>query len=398
MGPYQKVNSDQDLIQKTVTAILGALSLPPEAVGPVTEAVSSSHERTGVHYIDAEIAAFPSWFGIEVTSHQAAENEDFGYHSADVSFGRHYIPSKMARGTTVYRSARIRAGKMLSHTGSKRVGLSYSWEKADQGFLSGLLASVLGERNPPVSYLPVSVTAGTEITVPIRIEVPSKKGLYTLTLYPSGVGGDVMRVPIEVVDFLETIPLGPSCGNYGQDHTAAIGLLEEFLMERGRSKILEVASGVNPHLLALAMAGHEVIAGDVCSNQMQVGSIFAHFHHSEGVKQRLGYVAFDAFNPPFQKAQFDGVAMFAALHHFPDPVMFLQRLATLIKPHGFVAVMCEPCDPSSLGEAYIRDLSAGINEQVFSVEEYREIFARAGLSEHLIRNDAGSLKAILIRQ
>lgn len=207
----------------------------------------------------------------------------------------------------------------------------------------------------------------------------------------------MLRVPIEVVDHLETIPAGPSCGDYGQDHTAAIALLSEFLAERGPSKILEVASGVNPHLLALAMAGHEVVAGDVCSNQMQVGSIFAHFHHSEGAKQRLGYVAFDAFNPPFENEQFDGVAMFAALHHFPDPVKFLQQLAPLVKPQGFVAVMCEPCDPSSLGEAYIRDLSAGINEQVFSVEEYREMFARAGLSEHLVRNDSGSLKAILIR-
>ncbi len=397
MGPYQKVNSDQDLTQKTVTAILEALSLPPEAVGPVTEAVASSYERTGVPYIDAEIAALPSRFGIEVTAHQGAEKEEFDYHSEDVSFVRHYIPSQMTRGTTVYRSARIRAGKKLSHTGSKRVGLSYTWEKADQGFLSGLLGSVVNARKSPVSFLPVSVTAGTEITIPIRIEVPAKKGHYTLTLYPSGAGGDVMRTSIEIVDHLETIPTGPSCGDYGEDHTAAIGVLEAFLTARGPSRILEVASGVNPHLLALAMAGHEVIAGDVCSNQMQVGSIFAQFHHSEGAKQRLGYIAFDAFNPPFQEEQFDGVAMFAALHHFPDPVMFLQRLATLVKPQGFVAVMSEPCDPSSLGEAYIRDLSAGINEQVFSVEEYREIFARAGLSEKIIRNDAGSLKAILIR-
>lgn len=397
MGPYHKVIYNQNDAEKTVTAILDALSLPPEAKERVLEAVTSSYERTGVAYIDAEIAALPSRFGVEVTSHHAAETEEFDHHSADVSFVRHYIPSKMARGTTVYRSARIRAGRMLSHTGSKRVGLSYSWEKADQGFLSGLLANVLSDRKVSVSYLPISVTAGTEITVPVRIEVPSRKGHYTLTLYPSGAGGDVMRVPIEVVDDLEAIPLRPSCGDYGQDHTAAIGLLETFLSERGPSKILEVASGVNPHLLALAMAGHEVIAGDVCSNQMQVGSIFAHFHHSEGAKQRLGYIAFDAFNPPFQKGQFDGVAMFAALHHFPDPVMFLQRLATLVKPQGFVSVMCEPCDPSSLGEAYIRDLSAGINEQVFSVEEYREIFARAGLVEQLIQNNAGSLKAILIK-
>lgn len=151
MGPYQKVKSDQDLTQKTVTAILDALSLPQEAIGPVTEAVASSYERTGIPYIDAEIAALPSRFGIERTVHSAAENEEFDYHSTDISFVRHYIPSKMGRGTTVYRSARIRAGRMLYHTGSKRVGVSYSWEKADQGFLSGLLASVRNERKALVA-------------------------------------------------------------------------------------------------------------------------------------------------------------------------------------------------------------------------------------------------------
>lgn len=176
MGPYHKVVYNQDDVEKTVTAIVDALSLPPEAKERVMEAVSSSYERTGVAYIDAEIAALPSRFGVEVPSHHAAANEEFDHHSADISFVRHYIPSKVPRGATVYRSARIRAGKMLNHTGSKRVGLSYSWEKADRGFLSGVLASVLSDRKASVSYLPISVAAGTEITVPVRIEVPSRKG------------------------------------------------------------------------------------------------------------------------------------------------------------------------------------------------------------------------------
>ena len=59
--------------------------------------------------------------------------------------------------------------------------------------------------------------------------------------------------------------------------------------------------------------------------------------------------------------------------------------------------MCEPCMPDPQGAMYLRDLSKGINEQVWSVPEWCVIFARAGLRILEGRVDHGSLKAILGR-
>jgi SAM-dependent methyltransferase len=128
---------------------------------------------------------------------------------------------------------------------------------------------------------------------------------------------------------------------------------------------------------------------------MQLGAIFSKYKHAREIINRIGFASFDVLNPPLQNGQFDGVAMFAALHHFPEPAVVLSRLANLVKPGGFIAVLCEPCGPLTDSEAYLRDLNAGINEQVFSVAEYRKIFTASGLEELSIRNDNGSLKAIL---
>lgn len=46
-------------------------------------------------------------------------------------------------------------------------------------------------------------------------------------------------------------------------------------------------------------------------------------------------------------------------------------------------------------EAAIRDLLSGINEQVFTLEEYLSIFEISGLTPTFVRVDGGSLKAIL---
>jgi ubiquinone/menaquinone biosynthesis C-methylase UbiE len=187
-------------------------------------------------------------------------------------------------------------------------------------------------------------------------------------------------------------------GDYGTDHQHALDVLEEFLGRHfGRPCLmLEVASGVHPHLLRFAVAGHLVVATDICSNMMQLGALSAR-HHMRQTLETLGFASADAFDMPFRPGQFDVVALFAALHHFPDPVAFLARLKPLLRAGGVLAVMCEPCDPQTtiVSDGYVRDLAAGINEQVFSVEEYRAMFAKAGLVERAIRNDGGSLKAIL---
>ena len=139
-----------------------------------------------------------------------------------------------------------------------------------------------------------------------------------------------------------------------------------------------------------------VIASDVCTNLIQLGSVYAKYKLPVALQKGLGFLTFDAFNPPLEPRQFDGVVMFSALHHFPDPTGFLKRLRDMIRDDGFVGVYCEPCDPSATGgEDYIRDLSAGVNEQIFSIAEYEEIFRSSGLKSIVLQDDGGSLKAIL---
>ena len=396
MGPYSLAPFRDEDIAETSKLVLRVLALPDEATRAVEEAVFASYDRTGIPYIDAEIAALPSRFGGNFIGDVTNDDKNQIDGQDDVVFIGHYMPKTFPRGSRVFRSVRIRAGRELAHLGQGRVGLSYKWEKMDRGF--SIHSLIRSWRNvDTVTWLPVKVTAGREITISMSMQTPKERGAYTLTIFPVGANtSNSIIVNVEIVDEVKGIPVNRGYGDYGKDHMAAIEFFEAILHDRNSQMILEVASGVNPHLLPLAASDHTVIAGDVCSNQMQLGSIFTHYHHTETVKENLGFASFDAFNPPFQPQQFDGVAMFAALHHFPDPVAFLARLSTLVKPSGFIAVLCEPCDPAAAGEAYIRDLSAGINEQVFSVEEYRQIFALAGLREHSLRNDDGSFKAILL--
>jgi ubiquinone/menaquinone biosynthesis C-methylase UbiE len=101
----------------------------------------------------------------------------------------------------------------------------------------------------------------------------------------------------------------------------------------------------------------------------------------------LAFVACDAAKPPFAANTVDGVVMYAAFHHFTDPVALLNEFRRILAPGGFVALMCEPCSPDPTEPTYLRDLRKGINEQNFAPEEYMEIFT--GCIE------GGSLKVIL---
>jgi len=83
------------------------------------------------------------------------------------------------------------------------------------------------------------------------------------------------------------------------------------------------------------------------------------------------------------------------LHHFPEPERFLAGLLKLLKRDGFIGIMCEPVNDTLETPETIRDLLKGINEQVFSWQEYAQIFQTAGMWISQMQLDGGSLKAIL---
>jgi len=76
----------------------------------------------------------------------------------------------------------------------------------------------------------------------------------------------------------------------------------------------------------------------------------------------------------------------------------LRALSSKLKPGGLLAALCEPIGHPFAGSAsqvFIDELLKGVNEQSFSLEEYAELFLRAGLDEDEVFVDVGSLKAFL---
>jgi SAM-dependent methyltransferase len=327
-----------------------------------------------------------------------------------IRFDRHYLP------TTLWSGASISANVRVTNIGA------YAWSShaAD-----GLTLSTWWLRNgsPTVSgyttatRFPIDVLPGRSISIPLRIETPSKSGAYVLRVGLArqdggGAVSDFLDVPLHIAKprygllnrFLSrstrtlaregSVEVHPGISDYGKDHAAGVGIVETTLKQRAKpgARMLEIGSGTHPHLAWLT--DYQVAAVDISSPLLELGSLYFRGRFIS----RLAFLCADALNPPFRAGSFDVVAMFSALHHFAEPEILLERLAALLKPSGFIAVMCEPVGDTLEKPDTIRDLLKGINEQVFSVDEYLGIFQRAGLHGDHIRTDGGSLKAILSRQ
>lgn len=321
----------------------------------------------------------------------------------EVAFERHYFPSSMEAGTCG--SANVRMRNVGRHPWSSR--------SADPLVVA---ASWKNDASPSGStLLPIDIRPGRSISLPIPVQAPDRAGAHVLAVglarQDSGerVGG-VLEIPIRVRParrgWRRYLPwpvparlIGPpvECGaaipDYGQDHADGVRMIESHFRTLGkpRYRALEIGSGTHPHLAWIDCC--ELVAVDISSPLLELGELY----FRDRFRERLAFVCADAMHAPFRPESFDAVVIFSALHHFAEPERLLARMASLLKKDGFVAIMCEPVG-SSLQEApTIRDLLKGINEQVFSLPEYRRMFRQAGFGETRIRVDGGSLKAILHR-
>ena len=248
------------------------------------------------------------------------------------------------------------------------------------------------------SLFPIDVAPGRAISLPVSLRAPNIDGRTKLRLTLDLDGAAVVRVGEWALDVGESkvesqLQRHAHISDYGEDHQAAVSMLSAYLRGTGKhmGRILEVGCGSHPQLAW--MDGFDVVGLDISGPLLELGSLFF-----EGrFESRFGLVCADAFNPPFAAASFDVIAMFAALHHFPNPAAFLNRLSGLLSPGGVIAVMCEPLGSSLETAPTVRDLLKGINEQVFSWREYELIFRRAGLGIAAARADGDSLKAILVK-
>jgi uncharacterized protein YbaR (Trm112 family) len=309
---------------------------------------------------------------------------------------REYIPRRMQAGKLVTSNVRLENldERPLSSLGPQPLMIAYQWLRPD-----GALAVHDGLRT---AFL-VDVQPGRQLTVPMMITAPATPGSYLLrlALVHEGVAwllDGAMLIPIHVdqapppTRTTQWQITNIVAGNYIDDHKRGIELLcqrIERLADRSL-KILEVGGNASPASLHLPGQRYNV---DVDIFGLQVGAL-AHRAQAE----TLRFFCADANNPPFADETFDAAHMFASLHHFPDPTAMLRALSSKLKPGGLLAALCEPIGHPFAGSAsqvFIDELLKGVNEQSFSLEEYAELFLRAGLDEDEVFVDVGSLKAFL---
>lgn len=313
-----------------------------------------------------------------------------------VKFERHYFNSILTPCRQV--SANIRLQNIgdtswSSRTGGLNLQLSACW--LDHNGRKAELGGVKPTR------FPVDIMAGRSISLPLNVMTPAVIGNYILQVCLSNEYGDlcsgteVFNIPIYVgllenADFSH-IYQNPSVGDYAADHAAAYKLIETFLKDRINpgSRILEVGSGCHPQMAWLT--DYDVVATDISSPLLELGSLY----FGERFLPRLMFVCANALFSPFVAEYFDVVVLFSTLHHFAEPELLLSQLSKLLKPGGFILVMCEPIGNTLETDVTIRDLCKGINEQIFCLEEYRKIFELASLREEIIQIDGNSLKAFL---
>ena len=249
------------------------------------------------------------------------------------SVSRHYIPAELPAGVPMSSSVRLKnTGDNLIE--SPAYVLSCRW--------SSQVATDLPVEQR-VSHFPVPIFPGRELTVPLFYSTPREPGSYTLVVGLRAEGdGSVLLEPCEIPltirdrverPYDETPPVtGPKLADYDEDHREAIRIVERMVESRLSFQGLEIAGSSTPATTNLPC---DVVNIDIDVQALQVG-----WH----VLKRRGhlnvrFVCCDSHALPFAPGTFDFAAMFAALHHFSDPVEVLKSAARVIRADGFLAVM-----------------------------------------------------------
>lgn len=400
-GDYAGDAPVPDVPKEFTRAVAKVLKYPktPEMLAAVEAAIADTALTAGDSAYTAEIRELSDRLGIAAPE-DAPAAPPAGELNRDprIAFERTFIEPVLPAGRRIRRSVRIRndGSTSISSAGAKPVMLSYHWLDT---FGNAILWD--GVR----TKLPVPIPSGGSLTVICDIETPAGPGWYRLQFQPvvegeRWIAGDLLTIPV-TIDATAPVVFAPAQTgqdfDYGHDHAVGLGLIAQQVAKTASSSrklILEVGGAIHPQAASLVAHGCDVVAIDISFPMSQLGQLY--FDHVETEKKgHIAFLACDAHDPPFPEATFDGVAIFAALHHFADPRRLLANLRRVVKPGGFIAVMCEPCVPDPSAEMYLRDLEKGINEQCWTIEEHGEIFLAAGLKPMQAQVDVASLKVIL---
>ncbi len=310
---------------------------------------------------------------------------------------RSSIPASLPPETTKSWNVRLAntGSCAIPASGASPVFLAYRWRDA-----AGAVVPCTELR----TALPVDVAPGRALTVPLQLTTPARTGRFALEVLLAQEGpvwhGPGARASVTVTArCLSAVPAHwltlhrlPETYNYQTDHEIGRVFFKEELARSRRSvrRVLEVGGGSNPMTWDLPA---DVICADVDIQALQVGRV----RHGQA-RPNVRFVAADAAALPFRDGAFDCAVVFAALHHLADPAHCLREMHRVVERGGFVAVLCEPIGSylaETLDAQFRKELADGVNEQVFTVEEYVQMFAAAGLVASRAVIDGWSFKAIL---
>ncbi len=319
--------------------------------------------------------------------------------AAKASVERHYAPDGLLAGERRFINLRLRntgAEPWSSRTSPLAITAASRFHRRSFGRRS--------ETAPVFTPLPIDIEPGRAITLPVEVDVPARAGAHQLEiglfLHPRGfIGGAGLRLDVEVhdIEHPDTRPLPEAIerreglADYGTDHRIANEMvdaaLERFWPNDDR-RIVEIGGSTHPQ--SWNHDRSELVNIDISAPTLQLGALYDR-HHGRSIV----HLCADAMRPPLAPGSWHAVAMYATLHHFPEPERLLEAAARLLLPGGFVALMCEPTDTSLANPAAIRDLLGGINEQTFAIDEYVWMAEQAGLVVERAYDHGGSFKAIL---
>ncbi len=315
-----------------------------------------------------------------------------------LSAERHHLPSTLPLNQTRSWNVRlVNSGKMPLPAQGDTAGVVISrWLDKRGNRLDGWR-----ER----TALPVDLAPGRALTLPIWVASPATSGDYQLELVllqnqARPIEQLICSVPVRVQrrwdsgvpcdwQFRECDPLSY---DYVADHEMGRTFFKEELgaLRGPVERVLEVGVCCNPMCWDVPA---EVVSIDIDVQTLQVGQFSRARTHPH-----LQFACADAAHLPYVDGAFDCAVMFATLHHFVDPVRCLQELRRVVRPEGFVALLCEPLGSyraETLDSVFRYELNQGINEQIFTAEEYGRMFREAGLVSSRAVIDGGSFKVIL---
>jgi SAM-dependent methyltransferase len=98
--------------------------------------------------------------------------------------------------------------------------------------------------------------------------------------------------------------------------------------------VLECGCGTGQLTNFLSIANRTVFGTDICVNSLGLGQRFKR----ENDLERVHFLQMNLFRPAFKPESFDLVISNGVLHHTSDPFLAFRKIATLVKPNGYLLV------------------------------------------------------------